>query len=50
MHGRFSRAREKATKAAEPVDVAEVEQLWQQGALGECDPPANDMVAQKMGT
>ena len=47
MHGRFSRARAKASKAAEPVDVAEVEQLWQQGALGESDPPADDMVAQR---
>ena len=34
MHGRFSRAREKATKAAEPVDVAEVEQvLWEKVTL-----------------
>ena len=49
MHGSFSRAREKATKAAEPVDMAEVEQLWQQGALGESDPAADNMVAHKMG-
>ena len=27
-----------------------MEQLWQQGALGESDPPADDMVAQKIGT
>ena len=37
---KFLKGKGKGNKpnAAEPVDVAEVEQLWQQGALGASDP------------